>query len=101
MHVISAKPLREFYDRHRGAENSLRNWLKLMKASSARDLPELKLTFGSVDYVSVKKRDRHIFNIGGNKYRLIAIVHYGSQKVFVRHVLTHQEYDGGQWRQNP
>jgi mRNA interferase HigB len=101
MRVISAKRLREFYDRHQTAKNPLRDWLKLMEADHARDLAELKRTFGSVDYLSVKKQGLHIFNIGGNKYRLIAAVHYKSQMVFVRHVLTHQEYDRQEWRQNP
>jgi mRNA interferase HigB len=39
-----------------------------------------------------------VFNIGGNKYRLIAVIHFNRGRVYVRHVLTHEEYDGGSWR---
>jgi mRNA interferase HigB len=42
--------------------------------------------------------DLTIFNIGGNKYRLITSIHYNRQKVYVRHVLTHAEYDEGKWK---
>ena len=41
-----------------------------------------------------------VFNIGGNKYRLIAVIHYNRGKVFVRHVLTHAEYDEGNWKED-
>jgi mRNA interferase HigB len=39
-----------------------------------------------------------VFNIGGNKYRLIAAIHFNRQKVYIRHVLTHPEYDRGRWK---
>jgi len=42
--------------------------------------------------------DLVVFNIGGNKYRLIASVHFNRQKVYVRRVLTHAEYDRGDWK---
>jgi mRNA interferase HigB len=101
MRVISAKALREFYDHHRDAQSPLQAWLKQMEGCHAKGLPELKRLFGSVDYLSVKKRDLHIFNIGGNKYRLITAVHFNSQMVFIRHVLTHADYDAGGWKQSP
>jgi len=40
----------------------------------------------------------HVFDIGGNKLRLIAVVHYQSKKVFIRHILDHKEYDKGKWK---
>jgi mRNA interferase HigB len=39
-----------------------------------------------------------VFNIGGNKYRLVTVIHFNRGKVFVRHVLTHEEYTRGQWK---
>ena len=101
MTVAGEKLLRQFYGQHHVAEKPLRTWLTLMKANQARNLPELKRTFGSVDYVPVGNRERYIFNIGGNKYRLVAQVDYKLQTVLIRHVLTHQEYDRGDWRKNP
>jgi len=39
-----------------------------------------------------------VFNIGGNKYRLVAVIHFNAQKLFIRQVLTHAEYDRGDWK---
>jgi HigB_toxin, RelE-like toxic component of a toxin-antitoxin system len=50
------------------------------------------------DLVPTKGRDLHIFNIGGNKYRLVAAIHFNTQRLFVRHILTHPEYDAGRWK---
>ena len=55
----------------------------------------LRATFASADYVG----GLTVFNIGGNKYRLIASIHYNRKKVFIRAVLTHPEYDRGNWKQ--
>ena len=69
-----------------------------MLGGTFRNLVELKQTFGSVDMVPVKGRDLYVFDIGGNKYRLVAAIHFNTQKLFVRHVLTHPEYDAGGWK---
>jgi len=69
-----------------------------MLGGTFRNLVELKQTFGSVDMVPVKGRDPYVFDIGGNKYRLVAAIHFNTQKLFVRHVLTHPEYDAGGWK---
>jgi len=58
----------------------------------------LKRTFVSVDLVPVKGRDFYVFDIGGNKYRLIAAIHFNSQRLFVRHILTHSDYDTERWK---
>jgi mRNA interferase HigB len=55
---------------------------------------ELRATFPSADKVG----DLIVFNVGGNKYRLIASIHFNRGKVYIRHVLTHSEYDKGGWR---
>jgi len=76
------------------AREPLRTWLQILKSRDFSDLVDLKKTFGSVDYV----RPHTIFNIGGNKYRLIAIVDYGLGLASIVDVLTHEEYDRGRWR---
>ena len=58
----------------------------------------LKRTFASVDLVPVKGRDFYVFDIGGNMYRLIAAIHFNSQRLFVRHILTHSDYDTERWK---
>ncbi len=98
MRVISEKPLRAFAGKHPNAAEPLRAWKKLTLGGTFRNLVELKQTFGSVDMVPVKGRDFYVFDIGGNKYRLVAAIHFNTQKLFVRHVLTHPEYDAGGWK---
>jgi mRNA interferase HigB len=96
--VVAGKVLREFVKQHADAETPLKSWRKLAENGDFRNLAELKKTFGSVDMVPVKKRDFYVFNIGGNKYRLVAALHFNTQMLFVRHVLTHAEYDTGRWK---
>jgi mRNA interferase HigB len=98
VHVISQKALREFGRKHAGAATPLRAWLKLARHGQFQNLAELKRTFASVDLVPVKGRDFHVFNVGGNKYRLIAVIHFNTQRLFVRQILTHPEYDSERWK---
>jgi mRNA interferase HigB len=65
-----------------------------MQTTNFRSVDELRATFPSADVVG----DLIVFNIGGNKYRLIASIHFNRGKVYVRHVLTHREYDRGAWK---
>jgi len=96
--VISQKALRDFARQHADADVPLRGWFKLIKNGSYWNLAELKRTFPSVDYVPVAKLPFYVFNIGGNKYRLIAAIHFNVQRLFIRHILTHAEYDRGDWK---
>jgi mRNA interferase HigB len=98
VHVISKKALRDFAKRHADAATPLRAWLKLALHGRFQSLAELKRTFASVDMVPVKGRDFYVFNIGGNEYRLIAAIHFNTQRLFVRHILTHSEYDTARWK---
>ena len=98
VHVISRKALREFWTVHAPAEAPLKTWFKAARAGSFKNLAELKQTFKSVDYVSPGKKSFYVFDIGGNKYRLIAAIHFEAQKLFIRHVLTHARYDKGDWK---
>ena len=66
-----------------------------MKHTDFRNLQALRATFPSADHVG----DLIVFNIGGNKYRLIASIHFNRGKVYVRNVLTHSEYNRGAWKQ--
>jgi mRNA interferase HigB len=61
----------------------------VMKQNSFDSFAELKATFASADKVGKLT----VFNMGGNKVRLIAAIHYNTHKVYIRAVLTHQEYD--------
>ena len=65
-----------------------------MESNGFKHLVDLKRTFGSADQVT----PHTVFNISGNKYRLIAVVNYALQSVSIASVLTHAEYDEGRWR---
>ncbi len=99
MHVISQKALRDFAKEHPDAAKPLSAWLKLARQGYFRNLAELKKTFAGTDLVPAASRVLYVFNIGGNKYRLIAAIHFNSQTLVVRHILTHLEYDTGRWKE--
>jgi mRNA interferase HigB len=92
MLVISNKVLIAFSAAYQDAELPLQVWRKLIETGFFKSFAELKLCFNSVDKVG----SFYIFDIGGNKYRLIAAIHFNRQMLFIRHVLAHKEYD--QWK---
>jgi mRNA interferase HigB len=95
MHVISYKRIREFSLIHRDAEIPLRAWFTTAKKANWQNLVELKQVYPSADLVGRYT----VFNIKGNKYRLITRIKYGSQTLFVVRVMTHEEYDLGKWKE--
>ena len=95
MHVISRKRLNECAEEHSEAKASLAHWYQLIKRGNFDNFVELRTAFPSADQVGKLT----VFNIGGNKIRLIAAIHYNRRKVYVRAVLTHAEYDGERWKE--
>ena len=94
MHIISRKALRQFWEKHPDSQTALARWFKIMLQTEFRNFSELRATFPTADKVG----DWIVFNIGGNKYRLIASIHFNRGKVYIRHVLTHPEYEKGAWK---
>lgn len=90
MRVISFAPLRDFMDVHADAQEPLKEWYKAVSKAYWRNFADIKQTFNSVDYVG---NDRYVFNIKGIIYRIVAIVLFINQKVYIRFVGTHEEYD--------
>jgi mRNA interferase HigB len=95
MHVISRKRLNEFVEQHPEAKASLAHWYRLTKQGDFATFVELRAVFPAADQVGKLT----VFNVGGNKVRLIAAIHYNRQKVYVRAVLTHNEYDEQRWKE--
>ena len=87
--MISNKTLLAFSAMHPDAAKPLQLWRKAVEAKSYPNFAALKAVFGSIDKIG----DFCIFDLGGNKYRLIAAVHFNRQMLFVRHVFTHKQYD--------
>lgn len=92
MRVISRKKLVEFWNVHPEAEPPLRAWFSLVTNNRFENPHQLKQAFTSVDFLGGHTT---VFDIGGNKYRLVVDMRYdlGAGRVYVRHVLTHAEYD--------
>lgn len=94
MHVISKKKLREFWARYPKAKSPLEAWYQIARRAEWESFADVRKTFSTADSVGRFV----VFDIGGNKYRLIGVIHYDRRKLFVRHVLTHAEYDEGKWK---
>lgn len=90
MRIISYKRIKEFSERHADTETYLNFWYHTVTAKEWKNLSELKQDFNSVDYVG---NHRYVFNIKGNNYRLITIIAFNAQKVYIRYIGTNSEYD--------
>lgn len=91
MQVIARRTLKLFWEKHAAAETPLRAWFTTVSQARWHGPQDLKRQFGAtVDFVS---DNRVIFDLGGNKYRLIAHVSYAYGRVLVKFVGTHAEYD--------
>ena len=94
MHIITQKRIWEAKKKHPESANALDGWYRIIKKNQFITFAELKKSFNSVD----KVKDVYIFDIGGNKLRLIATIHFQRQKVYIRDILTHKEYDKNNWK---
>jgi mRNA interferase HigB len=94
MHVISEKKLRDFWSLYPEAEKPLRAWHRIAEHAIWEKFADVRELYPSADQVGKFT----VFNIGGNKFRLIVVIHFNRGKVYVREVLTHEEYDEGAWK---
>lgn len=94
MKLISNKALREFAALYPDSQRPLQDFRRLIESGSFGSFAQLKATFASVDKVG----ERYVFNIGGNKYRLVAAIAFGAGLIWVKAVLTHAQYDKGDWK---
>jgi mRNA interferase HigB len=93
--VISRKKLREFWEVHPDAKEPLRAWEAIAEQAEWQSFADVRKTFGKrVDKIN----GCYVFDIGGGKYRLIANLGEGWVRLFVRQILTHQEYDRNEWK---
>ena len=90
MHIITRTRLTEFARKQVGAANSLREWARVMRRKRYASHLEVRRDFPTVDFIGPR---RAVFNIGGNKYRLVVDMRYELGRIHVRHVVTHAEYD--------
>jgi mRNA interferase HigB len=90
MVIISKTNLVEFAGKHSDAEDALNKWYEISKKANWNSLNDIKQVFNNVDYVG---NDRYVFNIKGNKYRLVVMIFFDIRTMFIRFVGTHSEYD--------
>jgi mRNA interferase HigB len=95
MHIISQKLIWEAKEKYPESAQALDGWYRVPRKNAFKHFSELKRTFNSVDKVG----DLYVFNIGGNKLRLIASIHFTRNKIYIRDILTHKAYDKANWRE--
>ncbi len=89
MRVVTNKALVDFSDSHPLASEPLQAWRKIIESRTFGGFADLKSACNAIDRVG----NYYVFDICGNKYRIIAAIHFNRQMLFIRHVLTHKEYD--------
>ena len=94
VHVISRKTLIKFWEKYPDSKLPLRVWFRKVYCSKYKTFNELRKAFLTADKVG----NKIVFNIGGNKYRLITSIHFNRAKVYIRAILTHRAYDKGEWK---
>lgn len=88
--VIIARPIiRDFITRYPLSANALNEWYDKTKKSNWSKFPDVKQTWNSCDAIG---NDRYVFDIDGNKFRLIAMIHFDNRTLYIRRILTHEEY---------
>ncbi len=97
MHIISRKALREFGDRYGDSRVALDDWYRIVSKAKWQHINDVRSVYPSADAVG----NFTVFNIKGNKYRLIVSISYRTQDVYIKYVLTHTEYDSGSWKNDP
>ena len=94
MRVISRRALREFASAHKDAETPLDDWYRIAMRLRWTSLVDVRKTYPHADAAG----EFTIFNIGGNKYRLATCIDYRTAKVYIRRVMTHEEYGREDWK---
>lgn len=93
MHIISKKALQMFWVKHPQAKAPLEAWYRVVSLTSFEHFAAIKQAFNAADYVPPFT----VFDVGGNNFRVIAVIHYNRQKLYIRNVFTHADYD--RWSQ--
>lgn len=89
MRVISNKALADFSAKNPAAEEPMQAWRKIIESRPFVNFADIKTSFNATDKVGYY----YVFDIGGNKYRIVTAIHFDHQKLYIRHVFTHKEYD--------
>jgi mRNA interferase HigB len=94
MHIVSHKAIRIFCEEHPHARAAMDRWYRVAKRGTWSSFAEVKQSFNTADFGA----PHVVFDIGGNKYRLIAEMNFARRVLFIRFILTHQDYMRGAWK---
>jgi mRNA interferase HigB len=97
MHIISRKILREFCEGHGDVSDTLYDWYRVASKAEWQNLVEVQTVYPKAEAVG----NFTVFNIKGNHYRLIVDIVYSSQRIYIKYILTHGEYDKDKWKDDP
>lgn len=99
-HVISRSLIRRFCAAHpelKDAPDALDKWFKDIRGRRFDCFADVKCEFGTASRVGRLV----VFNVGGNKFRVVADIHFGKARIYLLEILTHEEYDRGRWKHRP
>ncbi len=97
--MISLKKLRKFWERHPASQNTLRGWYSTLEVATWGSFVDVRKTHRSTDAVRVKSGNTvYVFNVGGNRYRAVVAIHFNRRICFIQRMMTHEEYDRAQWK---
>ncbi|MCE5231595.1 type II toxin-antitoxin system HigB family toxin [bacterium] len=100
MRILTRKRLNEYCRKYPATRSSLEGWHAIVKAASWKSLADVRKIYPSADAVVVKSgRTVTVFNIAGNKSRLLVALHYNRGRAYVLDMLSHAEYDRGNWKE--
>ncbi len=97
--LIGLRPLREFWEWRPDAEVPLQAWYRVARCAEWNSIRDVRQTYPDADAVTADSgATMTVFNIGGNRYRLITSIWYEGQQVYIKMVLTHAEYSKERWK---
>ena len=96
MNIIAYSTIKQFIRKHADSRAGLNTWYKVVSKAEWQNLAEVKSVYPHADLYG----DCTIFNIGGNKYRLVVKIEYEIQVIFIKHIMTHATYDKDNWKKD-
>ncbi|MES2217941.1 MAG: type II toxin-antitoxin system HigB family toxin [Pseudomonadota bacterium] len=94
MHIITKKRIKEVKVLFPECASSLDGWYQVICKNNFKNFAELRMFFNTIDRVG----NLYVFDIGGNKLRIIASIHFNRQRLYIRNILSHIDYDKGKWK---
>lgn len=95
MRIIAKHRLLEMARAHGDCVDQVTRWYRVARRAHWTSLVDVRQTYRTADVVG----DKTVFNIRGNDYRLIVHINYMTGIIYIKHLLTHAEYDRGAWKE--